>query len=202
MINVPVSDSFFRWVLLAIFVPGISSAMYHRVRAARAGDKLDRRQEGLFILITLRVVGVIMFGTVFFWMARPSSFSWARIDLPDAARWAGGVLLALAMAWVWWVMHALGSNLTDTVVTRARHTLVTGGPYRWVRNPLYTGVLAVGVALTLLTARWFYVIVCTAMFLILAVRTKKEEENLIARFGDDYRRYMAATGRFFPRAAA
>jgi protein-S-isoprenylcysteine O-methyltransferase Ste14 len=36
---------------------------------------------------------------------------------------------------------------------------------------------------------------------VVVFRTNREEENLIARFGDDYRRYMERTGRFFPRPA-
>ena len=36
-----------------------------------------------------------------------------------------------------WAFQSLGSNLTDTVVTRRQHTLITHGPYRWVRHPFY-----------------------------------------------------------------
>ena len=36
-----------------------------------------------------------------------------------------------------WTLRSLGPNLTDTVVTRQAHTLVTRGPYRWVRHPFY-----------------------------------------------------------------
>ncbi len=45
-------------------------------------------------------------------------------------------------------LRSLGKNLTDTVVTRRAHTLVTSAPYRWVRHPFYDAlalaVLAVG----------------------------------------------------------
>ena len=36
-----------------------------------------------------------------------------------------------------WTFRSLGTNLTDTVVTRKDHTLVTSGPYRFVRHPFY-----------------------------------------------------------------
>jgi len=39
----------------------------------------------------------------------------------------------------------------------------------------------------------------TKVFVLLAIRTRKDEENLIAIFGDDYRNYMQRTGRFVPR---
>jgi len=37
------------------------------------------------------------------------------------------------------------------------------------------------------------------LFLLMVIRTRKEEANLLARFGDDYRKHMGRTGRFIPR---
>ena len=94
---------------------------------------------------------------------------------------------------------ALGKNLTDTVVTRREHTLVTTGPYAFVRHPFYdTGILGV-VAISLITANWFILLMGAAVMVLLIFRTKTEEENLLARFGESYREYMKRTGRFFPR---
>ena len=76
---------------------------------------------------------------------------------------------------------------------------ITTGPYRWVRHPLYTLAALLGVANFLAAANWFFFVMGGAIFLLLAIRTRKEEENLIARFGDDYRNYMQRTGRFLPR---
>jgi len=39
-----------------------------------------------------------------------------------------------------WTLRTLGANLTDTVITRKEHTLVTSGPYRWVPHPFYDAV--------------------------------------------------------------
>jgi len=98
-----------------------------------------------------------------------------------------------------WTFRNLGTNITDTVVTRKEHSMVTTGPYRWVRHPFYVSFAQGMLANSLATANWFIFVVGTAAFLLLVLRTKKEEENLIARFGDDYRQYMKTTGRFWPR---
>jgi protein-S-isoprenylcysteine O-methyltransferase Ste14 len=37
-----------------------------------------------------------------------------------------------------WVFSALGRNVSETVLTKGDHELVTAGPYRWIRHPLYT----------------------------------------------------------------
>jgi protein-S-isoprenylcysteine O-methyltransferase Ste14 len=51
----------------------------------------------------------------------------------------------------------------------------------------------------LVAANWFFLMAGCVVFLLLVIRTHKEEQNLIARFGDDYRNYMQRTGRFVPR---
>jgi len=55
-----------------------------------------------------------------------------------------------------WMFRTLGRNLTDTVVTRKEHTLVTTGPYRWIRHPFYTSAGLLGVANSLAAANWFF----------------------------------------------
>jgi protein-S-isoprenylcysteine O-methyltransferase Ste14 len=94
---------------------------------------------------------------------------------------------------------SLGPNLTDTVVTRRNAYFVDRGPYRYVRNPMYSGILIVGASLGLAIGTWLVPLAATAMFSILAKRTRTEETYLIAHFGDDYLSYMTRVGRFFPR---
>ena len=57
-------------------------------------------------------------------------------------------------------------------------------------------------AITLLAANWFVLLFGIVVVSLLVLRTRKEEENLVARFGDSYRAYMAQTGRFVPRPGA
>jgi protein-S-isoprenylcysteine O-methyltransferase Ste14 len=77
--------------------------------------------------------------------------------------------------------------------------LVTHGPYRWVRHPFYVTAALLMASVTVLTANWFIGISSVAVLALLAIRTPKEEQMLIARFGQQYRDYMATTGRFVPR---
>ena len=100
---------------------------------------------------------------------------------------------------LFWTFQSLGRNLTDTVVTRREHTLVTHGPYRWVRHPFYGVVLLWGLSMTLLTANWLIAVLGLAAIAMLVRRTTIEEAKLTERFGDEYRSYAAKTGRFFPR---
>ena len=104
----------------------------------------------------------------------------------------------MGITWLSWMFISLGTNLTDTVVTRRNAHFVDHGPYRYVRNPMYTGILLLGASLGLALGTWLVPLAATAMFLILARRTRIEEAYLIERFGDQYLRYMTRVGRFFP----
>ena len=191
-------DQTFRRMLLIGFVIFMPIGIYHRLRS-RTGEKLDRRQEGLFILVTLRLIGITgMLGLIVYFI-KPDRMAWGAMSLPVWLRWTGVGLLLIAGLLLVWMFRALGRNLTDTVVTRKEHTLVTTGPYRWVRHPFYTSAALLTFASSLTAANWFFLVMGCGMFLLLAIRTWKEEENLIARFGDDYMKYMQRTGRFVPR---
>ena len=192
-------EQIFRLILIAGAAIIMPVAIYHRVRSQAGGESLDRRQEGLFVLATLRPLGAAAwFGTIAY-MINPAWMAWSAVSLPAWLRWLGVGVGAVAGSLLIWTMHTLGKNLTDTVVTRKDHELVTGGPYRFVRHPFYGAALLAILANSSVAANWFILLTGGLGCLVLVFRTNKEEENLIARFGDDYRGYMERTGRFFPR---
>jgi len=199
-------DPALRILLLLILTPTLAVALYHRIRAG-TGEKLDRRQEGILLGATLRLTGLAAWVVMITWMVNPASMPWSRLDLPAWARWSGAALGVVCPLLLWWVLRALGKNLTDTVVPRTTASLVTGGPYRWVRHPFYGVFLVLTISVSLVAANWLLGAAWLLVYLLLVIRTRKEEAKLVERFGDEYREYMKRTGRFFPalrgrRAAA
>jgi len=196
------SDETFRIVLIIGAALLLPAGFYYRLKSQATGEALDRRQEGLFILLSLRPVALAgVLGLIAF-MVNPSSMAWSSLPLPSWLRWAGVGVGIAGSGLLLWTFHTLGANLTDTVVTRKTHTLVTRGPYRWVRHPFYdSGALCI-LANSLAAANWFILLTGALALLLLVVRTDKEEENLLNRFGNDYRAYMERTGRFFPKSGA
>ncbi len=192
-------DNTFRLILCFGFAAVFPVALFHRLKAQASREKLDRRQEGVFILATLRpVAGFRLLGLLAF-MVNPAWMQWSAVELPIAVRWLGVGLGAIAASLLIVVFRSLGTNLTDTVVTRARHTLVTTGPYRWVRHPFYVA-FALGVtADSAVTANWFLAGTGAVTMALIAIRTGTEEEKLVERFGEAYTNYMERTGRFIPR---
>ncbi len=192
-------DETFRSLLLAAIVVILPVGLYHRIRSQATREPLDRRQEGMFILATLRPAGLAFFAGVVAYLVRPASMAWASMPLPVAARWLGVGLGAIAAILLTWTFRRLGKNITDTVVTRRDHTLVLHGPYRWVRHPFYGSVTLFLLAVSLIAANGYLLVTGVLVVTLLVIRTRREEDHLIRRFGDDYRQYMNRTGRFLPR---
>ena len=192
-------DHTFRFVLLGILLMVLPIGMYHRIRSQATREPLDRRQEGLFILATLRPAGLGFFVGLVAYLISPSSMAWASMPLPAVVRRAGVGVCAMGAILLTWTFRRLGKNLTDTVVTRRDHTLVTHGPYRWVRHPFYDSVTLFLLGLSLIAANWFLLLTGAVVVTLLVIRTRREEDHLMRRFGDSYREYMNRTGRFLPR---
>jgi protein-S-isoprenylcysteine O-methyltransferase Ste14 len=191
-------DNVFRWVMIAGFVGVFAVVAPHRVKAATK-EKLDRRKEGTFILATLRPVAAFLWLSIIAYMINPEWIAWSSVSLPLWLRWTGAVFFGLCVALLMWTLPVLGKNLTDTVVTRREHTLVTRGPYRWIRHPFYVAMALVTLGSALVAANWFILVSGFAVFSLLAIRSRVEEEQLVARFGDAYRDYQNRTGRFLPK---
>jgi protein-S-isoprenylcysteine O-methyltransferase Ste14 len=192
-------DETFRIVLAAGALALFPIALTYRIRSQATRERLDRSQEGSFILFTLRPVGIAcMLGALLF-VIDPAWMAWSSMPLPRWLRWAGAAPGLLGGVLVIWAFRSLGRNLTDTVVTRAEHTLVTEGPYRWVRHPFYDAVALCIVAAALLAANWFILLTGILAFVLIIIRTSTEEEHLLKRFGQSYSEYMRRTGRFVPR---
>src|SRR5262245_62095012 len=126
----------FRIALVAIALVAGPVGVYHRLRA-RTSERISHREEGYIFASVLRLAGLAVWISLLGYLIIPSKFRWAAMPLPDWLRWSGAVSGIVGVLLMYWTMSSLGKNLTDTVVARTGATLVTHGPYRWVRHPFY-----------------------------------------------------------------
>jgi protein-S-isoprenylcysteine O-methyltransferase Ste14 len=190
-------DKIFHLILTAGFFLLVPVGLYHRLKS-HTDEALDRRQEGMFILVSLRLTGLAGMAGLLAYIIDPASMGWSALPLPAWLRWIGVVLGSAGGLLMTWTLHTLGRNLTDTVVTRKDHVLVTGGPYQFVRHPFYLSSFLAIAANFLVAANWFFLVGGVVFLVLISIRTVREEELLVARFGDEYRNYMKQTGRFWP----
>jgi protein-S-isoprenylcysteine O-methyltransferase Ste14 len=192
-------DMPYRMAVVLLFAGAITITAYHRLQAARSGERFDRRQEGLALAVVLRLAGLALFATTLLYLVRPETVEFSSLPLPAWLRWSGAGFGAGGVVLLYATLTNLGKNLTDTVDVRDAATLVTTGPYRWVRHPFYVSAALLMLGVSLLAANWLIALCGAVVLMMLGLRTPKEEAKLIERFGDDYRAYMATTGRFFPK---
>lgn len=179
---------------------GVIAAVYRR--RAHTGEPISRRDEGLAFAVVLRLLGLALWIVLIGYLVDAAWAAGFQFRSPPAARWACLGVAGLGMALLRSTLRALGKNLADTVVVRRDAALVTAGPYRYVRHPFYVTTALVMFGIAGAAANWLLAALCVMVWTMLALRTPEEERHLIERFGDDYRRYMAVTNRFFPRIPA
>ncbi|WP_426129117.1 protein-S-isoprenylcysteine O-methyltransferase [Pararhizobium sp. PWRC1-1] len=119
-----------------------------------------------------------------------------------APLWAvvvGGIIFAIAV-WVFRRTHkALGRNWSITLEIRDKHKMVTGGPYAFIRHPMYTSFMLMGLGQAFLLSNWVGGLAGLLGFSILFfLRVDKEERMMLEIFGPQYRDYMARTKRLVP----
>ncbi len=191
----------FRWLALVVFVGAVVVSGLHRRRAHARTGSIPRSREDPALIAGRLLVALPLFGGSLAYVLNPRWMAWSSFEAPEWVRWLGVAMGLCVVPAVHWVLGALGSNVSETVLVKERHELVTSaGPYRWVRHPLYTTGITLFIAIGLLAANWF--ILSLALFALVLIRTvvvPREERELIARFGAGYQEYRKRTGAMLPR---
>jgi len=189
----------FRLSFALILIAAVAISTFFRSRARRS-EAIPRAREGKGLLLLRLAVALPFLAGLVAYAVEPRWMAWSAVPLPPALRWAGvGVGLA-SLGLLLWIFRAIGPNISETVLTKSDHQLVTHGPYRWVRHPLYTVATAALLSLGLIAANAFILLVGLLLFAGIAlVIVPREEAQLIDKFGDSYRQYRRRSGAFLPR---
>ncbi|NOH02148.1 MAG: isoprenylcysteine carboxylmethyltransferase family protein [Chloroflexi bacterium] len=194
------NETIFRILAAVILFSGAGISIYFRRKADRdSGEKLSRSADGTPMMLVIRIFGLILWLSPLVYLANPQWMAWSNIGLPEWARWFGFGLGIINVGLIYWLFVSIGSGITPVSATRKEHKLVTYGIYRWVRHPLYTVGSSLHISFGLMADNWFIILLAILAFIVMAIRTPKEEANLIEKFGDEYREYMKRTGRFLPK---
>jgi protein-S-isoprenylcysteine O-methyltransferase len=151
---------------------------------AKQGKRRDRRS--LFLSAVSGVAGVI--------------FAWGAPFLLPAANipqipffFVGMACVALGVGWRWYAILTLGRYFTAEVIIQERQTVVSSGPYHYVRHPSYTGVLVIVAGLGLLIGNWVSVLVIVAGLFFPLLYRMSIEEHAMSEALEEYAQYMRRT---------
>jgi protein-S-isoprenylcysteine O-methyltransferase Ste14 len=167
----------------------------HRRPAAAKTVRRDRRS----------TIGIALQGVGFFfvWLLQRPKFG-PIVPMPRPVEIVIAALtIGLAAASVWLVSTAvrtLGKQWAYSARVIEGHTLVTDGPYRRVRNPIYSGMLGMLVATGLAISHWIGLVPAIVVFAIgTAIRVRVEETLLRETFGAAFDRYAERVPAVVPR---
>jgi protein-S-isoprenylcysteine O-methyltransferase Ste14 len=165
--------------------------------AARDAKPNRRRESRLS-----RAAHIAPLGTAILLIALPDRLGgWfdARI-LPrgPATYWIGVALLIAGLGFSVWARRRLGRNWSGTVTLKENHELIRTGPYRWVRHPIYTGLLLAFLGTAVAQGEWRGVVAIILVAIAFLLKIRTEEGWMTETFGDDYRRYKAEVRALIP----
>jgi len=193
------NENIFRILAAVILFTGVGISSYYRRKADKdTGEKISRKVDGSIMMNIIKIGGLILWLSPLVYLINPFWMAWSKIGLPESVRWLGVGIGILCTLGIYWLFSSIGSGITPTSATRQQHQLITTGPYRWVRHPLYTVGSSMFISFGMMADNWFIAMLGVLAFIGMAIRTPKEEANLIEKFGDEYREYMKTTGRFLP----
>lgn len=128
-------------------------------------------------------------------VATPRAGDWTVTAWLNAAAVA---TLAMGVALGLWAVLRLGRGLTPLPLPNGAVDLVTRGPYRWVRHPMYTAVMLIVAGLTIRSGSLVVFTEALALAVLFNVKARWEEQRLMESF-PGYSEYREVTGRFIPR---
>jgi len=119
-----------------------------------------------------------------------------------ALRWLAAIagvasLLATSVCW-----SRMGRNWRMAVNTKKKGQLITDGPFRHVRHPIYALARSLMVCSLIIVPTWPMLVLAGVHFALTQLKARHEESHLIGVHGDAYRRYLERAGRFLPRRAS
>jgi protein-S-isoprenylcysteine O-methyltransferase Ste14 len=194
------NETIFRILSAIILFSGTGISIYSRLKADRdSGERLSRSADGTPMMLVIRIFGLVLWLTPLVYLVNPAWMIWSKLGVSEWTRWLGVGIGFLCVAGIYWLFSSIGTGITPVSATRKEHKLSTHGIYRWIRHPLYTVGSSFYISFGLMADNWFIIFMGALTFIVMAIRTPKEEANLIAKFGDEYREYMKRTGKFLPK---
>jgi len=160
--------------------------------------KFKESKKKMAMIIVLFMTAQIWVLGSFVYIVKPESMNWTLMSVPRWARWLGMIVAVSGMVLELSTQIHLGRNYSTTLHIGEEQTLVTTGPYHYVRHPMYTALIVVGIGLGFLSSSWYFLLPFLALVIVIVFRIPKEEDAMIEKFGERYIKYAQSTGRFFP----
>ncbi|MDE1869191.1 MAG: isoprenylcysteine carboxylmethyltransferase family protein [Candidatus Micrarchaeota archaeon] len=182
--NIPLS----LWPFVGFIVSWIILAMVFKSK--RTAERASVRQN-----LPGRLLMLASFIIIFF--VAPLSPAGIIPQVQNLYIYAGFAIEAMGLAFMIWARIILGRNWSMDVVFKKNHQLIMAGPYRIVRHPIYTGVIALFLGAAIYSGIWLSLAAPILCFLGLLFKSRSEEELLSHHF-KNYAQYRKKVKAIIP----
>jgi protein-S-isoprenylcysteine O-methyltransferase len=188
----------FSWLTFFLIWTVGSFSVKRDIRGGRASSLFARSWPLRTGLIILGIFAAARILTDTARYTNRSLFSTNNFFAPSALQgWIAALLTVLGIAFAIWARIHLGKNWSSSPAVKEGHELVTSGPYRYVRHPIYTGLLVAAFG-TALTGTYFGLDVFFVYLILIFSRLNKEEKIMLELFPGQYPAYQTRTKRLIP----
>jgi protein-S-isoprenylcysteine O-methyltransferase Ste14 len=189
----PIAMSVF-WLVIASWITFAGAFLAHKKPAKQEETKRNKRA---MLGIVLQSVGYLSVWAIQRPMFSPIVSMAVALEIVLAV-----VTVGISAASVWLIMTAvrtLGKQWAYAARLVEGHKLITEGPYRWVRNPIYTGMFGMLLATGLAVSHWVGLLTAIVVFAIgTMIRVRSEEKLLRQAFGQEFENYAREVAAVLP----
>lgn len=194
------TETIFR-IILPVLIIGFAlhRGYYVKYHSKPEDATVKKREEGIVSKIA-GLLGMLGFLSVIVYAVNPNWLAFANLSFPAWLRWLGVGIALVGFALLQWSQVTLANSWSDTPRMMKEQTLITSGPYRTIRHPIYTAFILILGSTLFISSNWL-IGLCWAGMTILEVisRISFEESLMLEFFGEQYREYMKKTGRLLPK---
>lgn len=171
------------WILAAIKTRS-------NVKKESSGQMKIERSVHIILVIIAYVITFFQFKNTFLWNRIIPNYGYAQ--------YIGITILVLSLLFAIWARIVLGRNWSGAIQKVEGQRLVCSGPYKYIRNPIYTAMVC-GFFGTFITFRSLTSFIGFCIILITyIIKINREQRFLIIEFGDEYEKYIKGSWALIP----
>ncbi len=193
-------------LFFVIILTGLTIRSYYSYKTGKMHRRLSLKErvkeiaqaEGRFFSVVYFASNFYAIALFLLYFLFSPSLAWFQMPFPNWLRWFGVGLGILSIPFLFWVHYSLDRDWSITLKFQVDHQLITSGPYRRIRHPMYTALILYMLSWVLVSASLLILVYYAISVLLIAVRIPREERMMLEKFGDKYRAYMKQSGRLLP----
>lgn len=190
------------WIFLLFII--VFNRIIPALRAKKSEEKIlpDKKaikNEGKTTFFLRILLFVLLLAFLILYSIYPPFMNLIHVDFPIWLRWLGTLFAFIGVVLWIYSQAVLGKYWSPQLQVQNEHKIITSGPYRVIRHPIYTSMFIWVIGLAIFTANIVFALIALLTIIGLILRVPKEEKMMIEQFGDEYKKYMQITGSIFPR---